>query len=65
MTNEKFSSKFLTEDLVREEVMNLDSTKATPSGDISLDVLKSTVDIRLPYITNNINLSIEKGCFLE
>ena len=65
MTNEKSPFKFVTEDLVREEVMNLDGSKATPIGDISVDVLKSTVDIHLPYITNSINLSIEKGCFLE
>ena len=49
----------------REEVMNLDSSKATPTGDISVDVLKSTVDIHLPYITNSINLSIKKCCFPE
>ena len=30
MTNEKFSFKFMMEDLVREEVMNLDGSKATP-----------------------------------
>ena len=44
MTTEKFSFKFITEDLVREEVMNLDGSKATPIGNISFDVLKSTVD---------------------
>ena len=65
MTNEKFSFKFVMEDLVREEVMNLDGSKAAAIGDISIDVLKSTVDIHLPYITNSINLSIEKGCFPE
>ena len=27
--------------------------------------MKSTVDIHLPYITNSINLSIEKGCLPE
>ena len=63
MTNEKFSFKFVTKDLVREEVMNLDGSKATLIGDISVDVLKSTVDIHLPYKTNSTNLSIEKGCF--
>ena len=30
MTNEKLSFKFMMEDLVREEVMNLDGSKATP-----------------------------------
>ena len=65
MTNEKFSFQFMTEDQVREEIMNLDSSHATPIGDISVDTLKSTVDIHLPFITNRINLSIEKGCFPE
>ena len=65
MTNEKFSFKFVTEDLVREETMNLDGSKATPIGDISVDILKPTVDIHLPFITNSINSSIEKGCFPE
>ena len=55
----------MTEDLVREEIMNLDGYKATPIGDICVDILKSTVDIHLPFITNSINLSIEKGCFFE
>ena len=54
----------MTEDLVREEIMNLDGYMA-PIGDISVDILKSTVDIHLPFITNSINLSIEKGCFFE
>ena len=55
----------MTEDQVREEIMNLDGSKATPIGDISVDILKSTVDIHLPFITNSINLSVEKGCFPE
>ena len=53
MPNKKFSFKFVTEDLVREEIMNLGGSKATPIGDISVDILKSTVDIHLPFITNN------------
>ena len=36
MTNETFSFKFVTEDEVGEVIMNLDSSKATPIGDISL-----------------------------
>ena len=65
MTNEKFSFQLVTEDQVREEIMNLDGSKATPIGDISVDILKSTVDIHLPFITNSINVSIENGCFPE
>ena len=45
--------------------MNLDGSKATPIGDMSLNILKSNVDIHLPFITNNINWSIEKDCFPE
>ena len=56
MTNRKFSFELMTEDLVREEIMNLDSSKATPTGDISVDILKAAVDIHLPFITNSINL---------
>ena len=65
MTNEKFSFELVMEDLVREEIMNLDGSEASPIGYISVDTLKSTVDIHLRFITNSINLSIEKGCFPE
>ena len=65
MTNEKFSFKYVTKDQLRELIMNLDSSKATPIGNISVDILKSSIDIHLPFITNSINLSIEKGCFPE
>ena len=64
MTNEKFSVKSVTEDPVREEIMNLDGSKATPIGDIP-DILKSAAYIHLPFITNSINLSVKKGCFPE
>ena len=33
--------------------MNLDGSKATLIADISVDVLKSTVDIHLPYIVRS------------
>ena len=65
MTNEKFSFKFVTEDQVKEVIMNLDGSKATPIGGIFLDILKSTIDFYLPSIANSINLSIKKGCFSE
>ena len=60
----KSSFKFVTEDLVRKEIMNLDGSKATPIGDISVDILK-TVDIHLVLTANTISLSIENGCFAE
>ena len=61
MTNKKSFFKFVTENLLREEIMNLDGSKATSIGDI----LQSTADIHHPFITISINLSIIKGCFPE
>ena len=62
MTNKNFSFELVMEDLVREEIMNLDGSEASPIGYISVDTLKSTVDIHLRFITNSINLSIGNGC---
>ena len=46
-TNEKFSFQPVPEDLVRKIILSLGGSKATPVGDISADMLKSTVDIFL------------------
>ena len=37
--------------------------EATPVRAILADMLKSTVDIHLPFITKIINLSFENNCF--
>ena len=42
-------------------ILSLDASKATPVGDIPAEVLKSTVDIHLPFITKIINVSFENG----
>ena len=62
MSNEKFSFQFVTEYQLKLEIMNLDGSKATPIGDMSVDILKSTEDIHLPFITKSINLSFKIGC---
>ena len=46
-------------------VINLDSFKATPVGDIPVNMLKSTVDMHLHFITKIINLSFEKNHFTD
>ena len=61
-TNEKFSFQPVPKDLLREIILNLDGSKATPVGDILADMLKSTVDIHVPFLTKIIN-SFENGCF--
>ena len=50
MTNKKFSFKFVTQDLVREEIMNVAGSKTTPIGNICVDILKSNLDIHLLFI---------------
>ena len=41
----RFLFKIVTEDIVRKEIMKLDGSKTTPNGDISINILKSIVDI--------------------
>ena len=41
----RFLFKIVTEDIVRKEIMKLDGSKTTPIGDISINILKSIVDI--------------------
>ena len=60
-TNEKFSSHPVSEGLVRKIILNLDGSTATPIGDIPADMLKSTVDMHLPFITKIINNAFENG----
>ena len=57
-TTEKFSFfSFCQDDEVRKFIMNLDGSKAIPVGDIPTDMLKQTIDIRLPII------SIDNDCY--
>ena len=45
---EKTSFQQVIKDLVRKMFLNLDSFKATPVGDIPVDMLKSTTDTHFP-----------------
>ena len=49
--------------MVREIILNLDGSIATSVGDSPVNMLKSAVDIHVPFITKIINFSFEKGCF--
>ena len=64
-TNEKFSFRPVPKDLAREIILSLDGSKATLVGDIPADMLKSTVDIHLPFITKIINFSFENDCISD
>ena len=59
----EFSFQSVPEDLLHEIILSLDGSKATPVGDIPVDILKYTVDIHLPFITKIINVSFENGHF--
>jgi len=43
--------------------MNLDGSKATPVGDIPVDMLKQTIDIHLPVFIKIINTSFDNDCY--
>ena len=43
--------------------MNLDSSKTNPVGDIPTDMLKQTIDIHLPIITQITNVSVDNNCY--
>lgn len=61
ITDGKLSFKIITKNIVRKEISQLDSLKASPNSDIPANILKSTVDIYIPYITNITNFSVEEG----
>ena len=62
-TTEKFSFRNVKDDEVRKFIMNLDGSKATPAGNIPTDMLKQTIDIHLPIMTQIINMYIENNCY--
>ena len=58
-TNKKFSFQPVPEDLVREIILNLDGSKATPVKDLPAYKLKSTVNTYLSIITKITNFSFK------
>ena len=48
---------------MRKFIMNIDGSKATAVGDIPTDMLKQTIDIHLPIITQIMNMSIDNNCY--
>ena len=62
-TNENFTFQQVTEALGRKIVLNLDSFKPTSVADVFEDMLKSTVDIRHPFMTKIITSFFENNCF--
>ena len=45
--------------------MNLDSSKATPVGDMPTDMLKQTIDIHLSLMTQIIKISSDNDCYSD
>ena len=48
---------------VRQKMINLDSSKATMNGGIPADILKSSKNIHLDFLTDIINKSFRDGDF--
>ena len=55
----------MEDDEVRKFIVNLEGSKATPVGDIPTDMLKQTINIHLPIMTQIINMSIANNCYLD
>ena len=62
-TTEKFSFRNVKDDEMQKFIMNLDGSKATPVGNIPTDMLKQTIDVHLPIMTQIINMSIDNNCY--
>ena len=62
-TNKKFSFQPVPKDLVGKIISSLNGSIATPVGDIPVDMLKSTVNIHLPFTTKIINVFFENDRF--
>ena len=60
-TTENLSSRRVKDDEVRKFVMKLGGTKATSV--IPTDMLKQTIDIHLPIMTEIINMPIDNNCY--
>ena len=58
-TNEKLSFRNVKDDEVRKFIMNLDGSKATSPT----DMLKQTIDVDLPIITQIISMFIDNNCY--
>ena len=52
----------MEDDEVRKFIVNLEGSKATPVGHIPTDMLKQTIDIHLPIMTQIINMSLDNNC---
>ena len=49
--------------LTDAEILRIDNTKSISVGDISVRMLKSTIDIYTSIPTKNINLCLRNHCF--
>ena len=58
-----FSFHEITEHEIWKEIPKLDGSKATPVGNIPVEMLKSTIDVHVSLLTKIINSSIRNGCF--
>ena len=60
-TIKKFSFQQVTEEQVRQVILSIDGSKATPVWDIPADMLKVALDIHQSLIVKIINLSFENN----
>ena len=60
---ESFKFQFVSNNKVKKEIKNLDTTKPSTYGSIPATILKQCVNAYLPHLTNSINYSIQHSNF--
>ena len=58
-----FKFQFLSNSEVKKEIENLDTEKSSTYGSIPATILKQSVNVYLPHLTNSINYSIQQSNF--
>ena len=64
-SDKKFFFQQVAEKHVRQVVLSIECSQATPGEDIFADMLKVIIDIHFSFITKIINLSFKNGCFAD
>ena len=62
-TSDGFIFKEVNQEEVRQEIIDLDGSKATMCGDIPADIVKSSINIHLDFLTDIIKKSLRDGEF--
>ena len=63
VSNNNFEFTEVSQDEVKKEVLHLSVKKSSTSSSISAAILKQSIEIHLPFLTNSINYTVRNGEF--